>query len=93
MKHLLDFNEPVCVEGFMPQMTYCMLCVVYIFCIAVCDLSEGTTDGCRYVGRKDETGMKSKWQVKKSEWKNTEIWKAKGKAMDTNTGCYQEYQR
>src|SRR6218665_1485897 len=23
------------------------------------------------------------WQVKKSEWKNTEIWKVKGKAMDT----------
>jgi len=22
----------------------------------------------------------------KSEWKNTETWKAKGKAMDTNTG-------
>jgi len=28
----------------------------------------------------------NQWQVKKSEWKNTEIWKAKGKAMDTNTG-------
>jgi len=26
-------------------------------------------------------------EVKKSEWKNTEIWKVKGeKAMDTNTG-------
>jgi len=26
------------------------------------------------------------WQVKKSEWKNTEVWKVKGKAMDTNMG-------
>ena len=31
-------------------------------------------------------------QVKKSEWKNTEIWKAKGKAMDTNTGGSPGYQ-
>jgi len=28
-------------------------------------------------------------QVKKSKWKNTEIWKAKDKAMDTNTRCSQ----
>jgi len=26
------------------------------------------------------------WQVKKSEWKNTKIWKAKGEAMNTNMG-------
>src|SRR6218665_3707659 len=26
------------------------------------------------------------WQVKKSEWKNTEIWKTKKKATNTNTG-------
>ena len=32
------------------------------------------------------------WQVKKSEWKNTKIWKAKGKAMDTNTGERPGYQ-
>jgi len=25
------------------------------------------------------------WQVKKSDWKIIDIWKAKGKAMDTNT--------
>jgi len=30
--------------------------------------------------------------VKKSEWKNIEIWKAKEKAMDTNTGESPEYQ-
>jgi len=24
--------------------------------------------------------------MKKSKWKNTEIWKAMGKTMDTNTG-------
>jgi len=30
--------------------------------------------------------------VKKSEWKNTKIWKAKGKAMDTNTGKSPGYQ-
>ena len=28
----------------------------------------------------------------KSEWKNTEIWKTKGKAMDTNAGGSPEYQ-
>ena len=32
------------------------------------------------------------WQMKKSEWKNTEIWKAKGKAMGTNTGGTPGYQ-
>jgi len=32
------------------------------------------------------------WQVKKSEWKNTEIWKAKERAMDTNTGESLGYQ-
>jgi len=26
------------------------------------------------------------WQEKKSEWKNTEMYKVKRKAMDTNTG-------
>jgi len=26
------------------------------------------------------------WQVKMSGWNNTQIWKAKGKAMDINTG-------
>jgi len=26
------------------------------------------------------------WQMKKCGWNNTEIWKAKGKAVDTNTG-------
>ena len=38
---------------------------------------------------------KKQWnpmQVKQSEWKNTEIWKVKGKAMDTNTGESQGYQ-
>jgi len=30
--------------------------------------------------------------MKKSEWKNTEIWKAKGKAMDTNMGESTGYQ-
>jgi len=32
------------------------------------------------------------WQEEKSEWKNTEIGKAKGKAMDTNTGESPGYQ-
>ena len=32
------------------------------------------------------------WHVKKSGWNNTEIWKAKGKAMDTNTGESPGYQ-
>ena len=32
------------------------------------------------------------WQVKKSEWKNTKIWKAKRMAMDTNTGGSPGYQ-
>jgi len=32
------------------------------------------------------------WQVKKSEWKNTEIWKAKGKVMVTNMGESPGYQ-
>ena len=32
------------------------------------------------------------WQRKKSEWKNTKIWKAKGKVMDTNTGGSPGYQ-
>jgi len=36
--------------------------------------------------------MKFKLQVKKSEWKNTEIWNVKVKAIDTNTGfvCAQD---
>ena len=39
------------------------------------------------LGRKEETRMKIfQWQLK-SEWKNTEIWKAQGeKVIDTNTG-------
>jgi len=32
------------------------------------------------------------WQVKKSEWENTEVWTAMGKAMDTNTGESPGYQ-
>jgi len=32
------------------------------------------------------------WQVKKTEWKNTEIWKANGKVMDTNAGESPGYQ-
>src|SRR6218665_3878000 len=44
---------------------------------------KGRPNGCRYVGRKEETRMKSNGrQVKKSGWNNTKIWKAKGKAMD-----------
>ena len=35
----------------------------------------------RHVGLKEEI----QWQMKKSEWKNTEIWKAKGKRRWTPT--------
>ena len=40
--------------------------------------------GCRYVDCKEETRMKSNGRVK-SEWKNIEIWKAKGKRRWTPT--------
>ena len=36
--------------------------------------------------------IKIQWQVKKREWKNTKIWKAKEKIMDTNTGVSPGYQ-
>jgi len=41
-------------------------------------------NGCSYYGRKEEKRMKSNDRTR--EWKNTEIWKAKGRARDTNTG-------
>jgi len=37
-----------------------------------------------------ENTTEIQWQVK-SEWKNTDIWKAKGKAMDTNMGSSQGF--
>ena len=43
--------------------------------------------GADIISRKEERNTnETQWQVKKSELKNTEIWKAKRKAMDTNTG-------
>ena len=54
---------------------------------------KGQPNGCRYVDLMDERNTDEiQWQVKKSEWKNTEIWRAKGKAMDANTGGSPEYQ-
>ena len=40
----------------------------------------------------NENTNEIQWQVKKSGWNNTEIRKAKGKAMDTNTGESLGYQ-
>src|SRR6218665_1734788 len=52
---------------------------------------KGRSNGCRYVYREEDNTNEIQWQVK-SEWKNTEIWKVKGKAMDTNTGGSPGYQ-
>ena len=41
---------------------------------------------------KEKNTHEIQWQMKKSGWNNTEIWKAKGKAMDTNTGESPGYQ-
>jgi len=40
---------------------------------------------CRYVGRKEETRMKCNGRWRRGSGKNTELWKARGKAVDTNT--------
>ena len=46
--------------------------------------SEGSTDGCWYISRKEETRMKFNGRRRRVNGKNTEIWKAKGKAVDIN---------
>src|SRR6218665_3709613 len=57
-------------------------------------MGMGRPNGCRYVGRNScrRNTNEIQWQVKKSEWKNSKIWKPKGKAMDTNTGSSPGYQ-
>jgi len=49
-------------------------------------------NGCRYISHKEETQMKFNGRWKKNERKNTEIWKAKEKAMDTDMGKIPGYQ-
>ena len=53
--------------------------------------SEGSTEWVQIRRPKRKNTNEIQWQMK-NEWKNTAIWKAKGKAMDANTDDSPGYQ-